>query len=524
MWFAAKYYALSAAYVALNADSLKIKPLIAPNLFRAGECDYLGGAWHGLLELCEVGARIYPHHARDPKRDFNEPDGELQRLIYNLTALTTTTGRLHPALSQFAQEKCALIAKRVGLGEAWEQVLLVGEQEWSGISESKLWEAAQKQLGAAPWSDAGAMRQNSWRAHGVTWNFNWPNEHATTLIAEEFLAALQILLSDLAGQDLLLLRSTLHISIRLMAPDELPSSNSYKGFDFGFEPSNSDRRCLVTLPCAQTWQEGRLPLEDMSAGTLSVMMGLLSEVSLLSNEALHDVLAERFSEGLSHKLLIAAPYNRVLRQFIGQKEFDASNRLAHPPIEPPQPFVSELPDGLPWFDGPGPGYSTESAREILQNRYTNAVVPIQRTLAQLKTTPQFQETIAQLRAEGWLDWHILAAISSTAISYRFQHQRIVLPGLAVQQKVMQKIATEPESEDALAVPLNEFSIENLRMSMNMCAVSSLGLYGLLIHQGTPDFEAIKVFLSQRYNYWKDDIEHADVFAATPLGGETSGRD
>jgi hypothetical protein len=252
----------------------------------------------------------------------------------------------------------------------------------------------------------------------------------------------------------------------------------------------------------------------MRAGTLGVMMGLLSEVTLLSNEALHDVISVRFSEGLIQKLLFAAPYNRVLRQFIGQMEFDASNRANHPHIEPPQPFVSSLPDGLPWFDGPGPGYSVESAREILQNRYARGLIPIERTLAQLKNTEEFQETIARLRAEGWLDWHILTALTNTAISYRANHRLIVLPNIEAEQQAMQKLATEPEPENALPVSLNQFSWENLQRSMNISAVGTLRLHGLLIHQDTPDFEAIKDFLSHRYNYWKDDIEHPDIFANT----------
>jgi hypothetical protein len=36
-------------------------------------------------------------------------------------------------------------------------------------------------------------------------------------------------------------------------------------------------------------------------------------------------------------------------------------------------------------------------------------------------------------------------------------------------------------------------------------------YGLELHQLTPDFPALEDFITHRYNFWTDDVEHADPF-------------
>ena len=41
--------------------------------------------------------------------------------------------------------------------------------------------------------------------------------------------------------------------------------------------------------------------------------------------------------------------------------------------------------------------------------------------------------------------------------------------------------------------------------------STLAVVGLESHQVTPDFRAIEEFLRHRYNYWTDDLPHADPF-------------
>lgn len=512
LFFAAKYYTLAAAFITLHASDLHVKPFLARSLERAAECDYALGAWHGFLELAETAATFYPHFARDPDADFNNLDGVLNRLMFYLGLVPTLSHRFHPLLEPFARERCICTAERLGLADVLDEVQAKAEEVWVDSDSDTLWRTLEEQLPAPLWSDAGPLRRVTWRAHGVTWNFEWANDYESTVAAEEFLATFQIFLSDLAGQDLCLLCSMMNVSLQLAADSDTHyAKRGHEGFNAEFVPSNTDRRCVVTLPPARVFREGQLSRQDLMAGALAIGVTLLAEVSLLLNSDLHQLLDERFREGLSHKMHIGGPYGRVFREFIDRETFEASQRAQHSAPQMPRSFQSRLPEGLPWFDGPGPGYSAEAAREQIQNRYAGFARPIGRTLQRLAREPEVQATLARLRAEGWRDWHLLNAIFHTTLNYRMNRFPLIFSNPKEELQYWRKIMRESEPENALLVPLEEYSEEKLRQNMRIGTVSALQTYGLEIHQLTPDFEAVEHFLGQRYNYWTDDIEHEDPF-------------
>jgi hypothetical protein len=515
LFFAAKYYALTSAYLTTRATDLRLKPVIVRSLERASSCDYATGAWHGFLELAEACAIFYPHFVRDPEADFNDSDGVLQKLMFHLGLLGAATKILHSGLDAFARDRSEAVAVRVGFSDVLEEVRDSAMRYWEGEGAESLWKTIKSQLAGPPWDDAGKVRHARWKAHGVTWNVDWTNDYETTLAAESFLAALQILLSDLAGYDLFLMRSTLNVTLRL-APDGAVGSGAgrggFKGFDTCFEPSNAERITIVTLPPEGRFRDGTLTIDDLLAGALGVAASLLEEVSLLPNKRFSEVLSERFEQGLSNKLLVGATYGRCLREFVDRETFDASDRQSHDPPDSSVQFVSELPDALPWVDTPGPRYDPDVAREQMQNRYRGFAGPIARTLKRLAAEPEFQATVESLRSAGWKDWHILSAVYHRTVNYRINNRHIKLSRRA-EDEYIKRVAHEPEPENALPVPLEEYQEEKLREDFPGYLASFAETFGLEIHQFTPDFPAIEDFLAQRYKFWEDDAEHDDPFAS-----------
>jgi len=299
LFFAAKYYALAVSFLVFHSSDLYLKPLLAENLEEAASCDYAMGAWHGFLELSEVGAMLYPHFAKDPDTDFTRENGVLQRFATHISLVPVITKLLHPELETFARERCTGILQRLGLDEGFEKIEADLIKLWSDKGESVLWATAEEQLAGPPWSDAGDSHRVQWSAHGVAWHVNWKNNYESTLAAEEFLAGFQVFLSDLAGYDLCLLRSTINITLQIAASSEAPEKqHGHKWFDTQFEPANDERRAVVTLPSYEHFQDGAVSRDDIFVGTLSVMSSLLEEVSFLPTKRLYEVLDERFAHGL----------------------------------------------------------------------------------------------------------------------------------------------------------------------------------------------------------------------------------
>jgi hypothetical protein len=234
-------------------------------------------------------------------------------------------------------------------------------------------------------------------------------------------------------------------------------------------------------------------------------------VSLLPSERFQTILGERFAQDLQNKLLIGAPYGQCLREFVPRETFDDSARAARASLVPARPFTSRRPEMLPWFDGPGPGYDPEEACEQVRNRYYNFPRPIGRTLQRLTQEAEFRATVARLRADGWKDWHILGAVFHVTMNYRLNQRRLLLPSTETEMEAGKQLLNQPEPEDALPVPLQEYREENLRQQLTTYMYSFATTHGLELHQHTPDFAALEDFLACRYNFWADDVQHNDPF-------------
>lgn len=510
LFFAAKYYALAAAYIAVNAKDIHPKRIVARCLEAAASCDYATGAWHDFLDLAEMSLISHWQFVPEPDADLEKPHGVVQPLIFHLSQLLVTTKLLYPNNELLACERCSKIVERVGLDDLLEEARTLTEQQWNDRGQEALWNALEEQIAGAPWSDAGSVRKAEWKAHGVTWHAQWDNTYEATLAAEEFLSALQIILSDFAGKDLCLMRSTLHFSICLAVSDG-QSLSGYKGFDVQFESSNEQRHAQVLLPPYHYFIDGLLTNKDLYVGALSIANELLTEVSLLPTEQFQQMMEKCLDSGLPSKIHVGASYARCFRLFVSQDIFETSERATRTELSASHIFVSRYPQVLSWCDTLGPGYDSEKAHEFIENRYRRFLRPITRTLQRLAREAAFQATVVQLRAEGWKDWHLLVAVSHITINYRINQRKILLLSPQAEDAAARRLWSQPEPEDALPVPLSEYREENMHLQMKFFMSSFAGTFGLELHQVTPDFAALEDFLAHRYNFWSDDIDHADPF-------------
>jgi hypothetical protein len=173
-------------------------------------------------------------------------------------------------------------------------------------------------------------------------------------------------------------------------------------------------------------------------------------------------------------------------------------------------FAPHFLQALPWRDTLGPGYEREKVHEYIENRYRRFALPIKRTVKRLASVPEFQALVAQLRADGWKDWHLLCAIFHVTMNYRFNWGKIFLSS-EVEKAAYQRWFSLPEPENALVVPLSEYTEENLRFHMRIYMSAFAETYGLELHQATPNFSALEDFLVHRYHFWSDDVDHDDPF-------------
>ena len=387
----------------------------------------------------------------------------------------------------------------------------MAHETWGTQDISELWLGIEEDLGGRPFGDIGTVREVTWSELGIVWNVNWKNDYNTTPAAEQFTAVLQILLTDLAGIDLCLLKTDVNINICV---------ENIGGARVEPIPSNMGRKWKVTLPVDSTNDEIS-EIQRLQVNILAVASSILTEVSLLPSERLHEVFENCFRNGLSMKAFVAEPYDILYREFISKEVFESSNISTKSIPESHRQFRIKEHTDLAWFDGMGPRYSKETAERYLENRYARSIIPIRYTLRRLLKHPEFISTVERLRADGWLDWHILTSVLAAAINYRAMQSSEAHQDIYVHNKLFQKIMDEPEQENSTQIPWGEFTEDKLRMHQSFNMLSTLEVLGLECRQTTPDFEAIDHFLRYRYNYWTDDIEHIDPFLYSNFskGGE-----
>lgn len=498
--FAAKYYALAVAHIALQSPKSDVKPLLPRALIAAAEYDYYQGYWCGFLELTDIGLKAHWAFSRDAG-DLTVHD-ELQKTLFHTTMLMTITKRLDLQLFEFVQG----VVQEWNIEYLLKKSLPVAHETWGTQDISELWLSIEEDLGGRPFGDIGTVREVTWSELGIVWNVNWKNDYNTTPAAEQFTAVLQILLTDLAGIDLCLLKTDVNINICV---------ENIGGTGVEPIPSNRGRTWKVTLPVDSTNDEIS-EIERLQVNILAVASSILTEVSLLPSERLHEVFENCFRNGLSMKVFVAEPYDTLYREFISKKVFESSNRSAKSIPESHRRFEIKEHKDLAWFDGTGPGYSKETAEEYLENRYARSVIPIRYTIRRLLKHPEFISTVERLRADGWLDWHILTSVLAAAINYRVMQSSESRQDTYAHNKLFQKIMNEPEQENSTQIPWGEFTEDKLRMHQRFNMLPTLKMLGLECRQTTPDFEAIDHFLRFRYNYWTDDIEHTDPFLYSEL--------
>lgn len=499
--FAAKYYALAAVYIAQASSDELMKSFTPRALFVAATCAYVQGSWCEFFELMNIAIKSHLAFSKDPL-GVNVHD-ELEKALYYVSIIIFITK------SFFKEPYAAFVTNNVAeldyFDEDVDYMASVAKEKFSIDNIDELWPILEEQLNGRPFGDCGSFREVSWSELGIIWNVCWKNDYISTAISEQFIAILQIFLADFAGIDLCLLKTNVNICI---ATDDMekPEVESV--------PSNSGRIWKIVFPSYETFTD----IDKIQNQFLGIISHILYEVSLLASDELDKIIKNCLENGILNKVFIAESYLNLYRFFIDAETFEDTQSTLKTAPELDRSFNIRAHEELKWCDGPGPGYNEDEAVKHLQARYEKSIIPISQTIKRLSKNPEFISTVGRLRAGGWLDWHILLVINNIAVNYRIDQnmEEYPLPPSIDKESWYQTekdmIMDEEEKENSTVIPVSKFNEDELRLCLRGTMLDTLiRVYGLECRQITPDIDAIEHFLGERYNYWKDDIDHEKYF-------------
>lgn len=496
---AGRYYALAAASSANASDQEDLADIVVKALGMAAQADHLAGAWWAETKLLDLTARAHTAYV--------EPGFDMEAFSYLVTV--AVHGAMVLVISRLIGHRLTLEIESTlsesGLLELLDH--MVSNTPAAAERSRADWLAiADDDLCGRPFCDVGPVKVLRWSALGLDWTIRARNRRVDVLAAERFAVAAQIVSVELLNHDLVLMPTSIDVFVETRAPGS---------DDIGAHPvpSNEGRQWRVVLTAyagAGSLDEGAVGAEPVAA-----LATILIEASLLPQEVFFSALDVAFQRGLSHKLHVGRPYDDVA-EILDDEHFTNSAVKYAEPLGPPAEHPARPAPELELVTTPGPTYSQDEAESMLRNRYDMLPSLAAFTLPRLNADPSFRNVLADLRHRGWLDWHLLTAVTNITMNFRVRAAGALdRPPSDEERRRLGEEARRPETADMPVVPLSLFTAEAMEYARRVAMLHLVQHWRLECHQSTPDFPAIARLLADRYGYWTDDIPHDDPFSPHP---------
>ncbi len=489
--YAAKYYAMAAAYLALGSSDPRVKNLVVPALALAADCDYKAGSW---LQAAQLLRLVQVAHDSFSTEDFADDDEDFQRvLLYGGYIYAMGLRQPEPVRSQVEK-----------VTADWP--ILDSLKEARQVAETAFFAAAtepRKAFFGVPFSDCRNQRGFAWSALGLLWRVRWKNDLVTSLAAEQFIAVAQIVIADLARTDAYIVPAEVEV--------EFTVDPARQHVHVERMPDNDKSAWEIAVPGEEA------PLRDRHMQDVAAVIMLLEENSLRPDEW---PIAKRLVEsGLFEHTMVGHLYTTVCKEVTAPTE--------PPSIEDTDTALAVLPTrtetnvALEWNRELVEEYDPREIQKMLERRYRVGFEASRLTMPRLLDHPEGLSALDSLRAEGWLDWQILVAVGSLSATWRLEAEGMRADS-ADAREWSRRYAAKREEENWLPPPLSVFTHEALNRQLHVNLTSTIRNMKLELRQRTPVFSALKEFVRVKLRYFQDDIEHANILTPSSYGAGHDG--
>jgi len=494
--FAAKYYAAGVVHILHQESDHRLKRLLPRAAFFLGRTCYASGTCLSYMEVLHLALLMHQSYMPEPF-DFEKHE-VLREQLAQAAILRSVTRRLAPDLLPVLD---AMGGEWTLGDDLWPLVTQLSEPEarpWGTITSEEIWRRIQDEIGAPIFTEVGAKRKIQWCALGITWTVLFKNSYELALLGEELAATLQIVQADLAEVDLSLFPTSVEIELEL-ASNERPA--------FEEMPDNSGARYILRIP--DKWLSTIALGSGKEMDALTAAATVLGQCTALPFERFRDILEAAFEAGLATKAFSIRPARELFGKIHSKKTFIANRRSELAAPVAPDWFAIPTADELKWRDTPGPGYSSEKARDFIRNRYENSIRPIRQTLPRLAQNSRTRALLIKLREDGLPEWQILNIIASMVTNFRVKEDIGATTDIGLMQKTFAKWMFRDELAGDPLVPLDLFTEKELAFAKNVAIVGNLKTWDLESNLRTPDFAAIRRFLDVRFRNSSEDIVHTN---------------
>ncbi len=489
LFFASKYYALIAAYLAFQSKDESLYHRMADGISIAADVDYVSGSWLNFMDLTDFLIML---HYRITK-DFDVFDhDDTYKILFYPSVVEKSCEMLLPEAKEMIEKRM------VNWGFIRTEVTEIKKEitdKMNFKSQEDFFENLTTQIWGKLFNDVGAKREIDFNAIGCNWHFEFENNYLTNSIAEEFISMLQIILADISQDELYVIQTEVRIHISVSKTNK-PNLKRM--------PSNDEITYEVSLPefKGKTIKE----LQDHEFHYFVTIQSAIHEISLLPIEEYKKHLGKKFAEHMIAKATFGRPYAELYQHFISETDFENSKRYLIENNLYPSGYIPQENKELKWNDTQAPKYDRKKEQQAISNRMKNLQMPVSVTLPILKKSPEFMGIVKNLRQKGYLDWQILHSLATIIVNYKARFTSGSMSEMDLQQTFF-KYFQKDEKEWYKEIPMDLLTEERLEQDLTMIFVLALlPGFGLQQHSQTPNGKAILKLLKQRFNFFEDGKE------------------
>ncbi len=504
LMYAAKYYLLSASYLAFHSKDDDVRDHISKSFFQTAEICYKSGEWLTFFPLMELALLSHHHYDHQPL-DIVEHES-LMRVFFCGTIVRALSQRFWPEANEHVEKK--FINWPLDNETREELTKLIDEQDknsyWKKAPLEDIWLQIEENLSGKPFSDVGEQRVIGWKALGIEWEVCFSNSYEITRVAEEFVAVLQIALADFAMNDLQLLPVKVKINALLSEGNEI---KVIEKFDNARLEWDIEIPHFVGINSPET--------DDRTPQTLAYAISVLGYCTTLPQESFQEKIEAAFENGLANKTFFARPYPEMYKEVIAPDMFMEKEKNELESIEVDRHYNFHEHEELAWCDNDGIFFDGEEAELHAQNRYNRLSQLMKVVWPKILSNKEYKSYFEKLKSRGYLDWH-LSSIACNAVANHVAN-KIVWAGTADEQymqelqKTIMSIINGDMKEEIEKVDIDKINVQEFKIQEEISFVSIMKTWGLVIHSPVPNFQALRVFMAERYKVFQTDVPHDNLF-------------
>lgn len=491
---AARYYAAGATYLALHSDDDDVRARTPGSAFQLARVFRAGGETLSSLSMMRQALSL--HFTLESRPTDLEAHPMFRAALEESAIGYAVVRRLAPQVIPLSDE---IIGRWPLNPDDLDQFRVLdrdSDSPWKTVSDTELLDLLEAELGRSPLEDVGPIRSHVWSALGVEWTLRYRNEAATAAAALGMGAVLQVLQVELGQDDLLVIPDSVVLEVVLGDVAALSVETS---------PA-SGATWEITIPRGLKRHDRFGEQEFFEQFALAA--SIIGQVTALDSDAFMARIAEAMEREAALRAYSVRPARELMAFAAAQVEI-ADRLAAMPAISLVRALETRPHAELEWRGGLAPIYSTDRAREMIENRYRRAWTTARPSLERAFADPVIREAVAGMRADGLLDWQILGDFCNAICQAQVEAAGPM--SIEVLTRAFLARAARPERPGDPVVDLSIFSPMRLEGQRHSANCSALRVWGLTLNREDVRPEALRTFLDVRLGQAVDDVSHEDLF-------------